>query len=197
MELTPDQLAKVQKMKWIENSDSDSNQPEMEVCNYVLDCVEAVALYVVENINFLDLQQDVYQVNVPIETHPLLAARYDSKWSEYSRSRVFDMVRAVFIQKIDDLGYLAMIENMVRKIFPKDDAQISVSHIDIYDEPEVDVTVTERELNLVTGEDKAVSTTTTSYSGNTVTVEVKIEILDSPQGILVEKLYNENDNNAS
>jgi len=173
---TREQVDRIKNFEW-DDKEEDTNdpQPEFEVCNNILDCVDKVSQYVLENVDLSDLQRDVYQVNIPIETHPLLLARYEESWSEYSRSRVFDLVRALFIQKMNESIWRRRIELKVRSIFPKKDAQIIVSDIDFYDEPQVDVNVKTKTLDS-TQEKEVFDHYSYNYSGNTVTVELKIDI---------------------
>lgn len=173
MDYTPDQLKKIQGFDWGDDEeDSGVDQPEMETCDKILSCAEAVGRYVVDNIDLMDLQQDEYSVNVPVETHPLLAERFNSDWSEYSRSRIFDFIRAVFIQKMEDLGYVRELTQKVQQIFPN---KVAISHIDFFDDPEVDVTVTEKIVDLVSGSEQITGQRTT-HSGNSITVTLKIDL---------------------
>ncbi len=172
---TRKQIDRIKNFKWDDKVDSGDPQPEFEVCDNILDCVEKVSQYVLEHVDLSDLQRDVYQVNIPIETHPLLFARYEESWSEYSRSRVFDLVRATFIQKINEPIWRKRIELKVRSIFPKKGAKIVVSDIDFYDEPEVDVEVKKTKTLDITLEEVS-DNYSYNYSGNTVTVELKIDI---------------------
>lgn len=174
MELTPEQSKKVSSFEWKDEAESDTNQTEFDSCNTILECVDKIAQYVIDNIELKDLQQNVCVVNIPIETHPLLEARYDKSLSEYSRSRVFDVLRAVFIQKMPELGYVQQIERKIHENILSD-LNVHVAMIDFYDEPEVDVTVTEREINTCSGEENVLQTRAYNYSGNTVTVEIQIE----------------------
>lgn len=182
MDLTPEQLEKIKNFIWNDDEEDENAQPqpEMTVCDEMLDCVDKVAEYVIENIDLLDLKQDVYSVDVPIEIHPLLSARFDRRWTEYSRSRVFDCLRAVFIQKMSDLGYVDRLEDRIREVFPQKDAMIRIGSIDFFDEPEVDVSITEKELNLTNNQEEIKETRSYNFSGNSITVELKIEIL--PEG---------------
>jgi len=192
MNFTPEQQQKIDSFQWKEIEETDIPQPEMTVCDAILECVEKVGEYVVDHLNILDLQQDVYSINVPVEVHPLLAERFNSKWSEYSRSRVFDIIRAVFIQKLDDSGCIEKIARKIREVL-KSDSDIIITQIDFYDEPEVDVSVIEREIQLHASHEKVVSTRSYQYSGNTITVDLKIDIKEKPKGLLSDLSYNLDD----
>lgn len=186
MDFTNEQADKVKNFLWNDNEEDENAkpQPQMSVCNEMLECAERVSEYVVNNIDFCDLQHPVYSVTIPVEIHPLLADRFDNQWTEYSRSRVFDFLRAVFVQKMADLGYVDQLESKVREIFPRKNALIRISDIDFYDEPEVDVSVTNKQWNPAEDTEEVQKKRSYNYSGNTITVELKIDIVDSTEGSL-------------
>lgn len=167
--MTPKEEEKIRNFKWSGEEDGLVNQPEFDVADKILDCAEAIAEYAVEHIDVLDLQQDVYHVNVPIEVHPLLQSRYNNDYSDYSRSRVFDLIRSAFIQLWESLGYDGQLKKQISQLCPS--TEIEISSVDLYDEPDVDVEVNGPIIDML-----APATRKYNFSGNTVTVDFKIEL---------------------
>lgn len=162
--------------KELQLDDSLSPQPELAVCQNIFECIEHVCEYIVEKIDLSNLSQNLFSINVPTTVHPLLEARFDNQWLELSRSIVFDVFHAVFIQKVDELGYLDTIVTAIKALLPDRENDIKISRVDIFDEPEVDVTVTSK---MTTLDGDVVSTEGTrqyQYSGNSITVELVVEM---------------------
>lgn len=147
---------------------------DCKICEQIVDCVNKVSQYVVDNISFNDFSIDTYCVNIPESVHPLLSCRFNDCMSEECSSIVFDMLHVYFTHKFIELGYKEQIEEKITEMFP--DKLAKVDSVDFYDEPEVDVSVVSKILNLETNESFVVNNKNFNYCGNSFTVDVRIKI---------------------
>ncbi len=124
MEITPEQQAKIDNFKWDYDDADDSMvpQPEFEISDKILRCVEKVFEYTIEHVSKNDWEGDTFQVNIPREVDTLLKDRLDNRWSESSRVRIFDLIVAASYTV--GKNYQSQLEKKINEIFPQKDDKV-------------------------------------------------------------------------
>lgn len=145
-------------------------QPESVLATSVFECVDKIHQYVMNNMQLENLAgDDTMEVNIPASIDPLLEARYDESYSEESRLQMFDLLRAAFRFKLDDIGF--QIAEKINGLMPQQNEdvrkqvdayvkemelndvisgeggiqrRIHVTRCDLHDEPSMDITVTQK-----------------------------------------------------
>ena len=118
MEFSPDQVEKIRNFKWIDADDpeGDAQQPGSHFAMEVLECAQKVCDYVLESISIDKFDENCFSIPVPLDIHSLLAERYNSQWTNASRTAVFDIVKAACIAQIE--ANQRLVEERVEVVFP-------------------------------------------------------------------------------
>lgn len=104
---------KLNSFKWIDEEDSNVNQPKSEIASQLLECAYSVAEYVQNNPKVDSLNNNVISIDIPLSVHNLLAEKRNNKWSADSRDSVFEAIRGCFISVTDDQSYRQRLENKI------------------------------------------------------------------------------------
>lgn len=118
MEFSSDQLEKIRNFKWVDDEpgEGEEEQPGSHFAGEVLDCAKKVCDFVLNGIAIEKFDENRFSIQIPFDIHPLLSERYNSQWSNASRTAVFDVVKAACITEIE--AHQNIVEEKVRTIFP-------------------------------------------------------------------------------
>ncbi len=124
-----------------EEETTEDNQPEFEAISKIMDCVNTIADYVIQN---LKTDQAIFgeddiaiKMYIPIDSslHSLLQDRYAVRWTEESRLIVFDCVRSMFKAYWNE-STRRSLEVTLDEMFPfQGPKQHSIDSIELWDEP--------------------------------------------------------------
>lgn len=168
-QLTQKQQDMISNFKWDTESDSDVNHPYFSFVEELSECVAEIIKYVLSNISSEYLTTDSsIEIPVPLSVHKLIADRYNKEFSEDSRYALFDIIRAVFRSKFEEIAF--KLSDKINQAFPEKIAEVeqkckeyieteglvvsdygsrslrkaTVTAIDMHDEPMMDVVVKEK-----------------------------------------------------
>ena len=99
--------ALVADFKWDEDVDEgNEEQPLSDLATNVFACAEKIHQYVVDNMSIEQFAgDDTVEISVPVTLDQLLEDRYDDTYTEDSRLKSFDLLRAAFRLKLDEVGF--------------------------------------------------------------------------------------------
>lgn len=99
-------------------NDSVLDQPEFAAADKVLQCIQKVCDYILANLDRKhSVESRLLRIDIPADLDPLLFARFDEQLNEYSRFRVFDLLKIGFAGSFMDYSFMDKLQTKIDSIF--------------------------------------------------------------------------------
>lgn len=124
----------------MENTEVSSiiDHPDFPTADKVLCCIEKINEHVLSNLSFEHFENGRFQIRIPQTVHSLLASRFDEQLNEYSRFRVFDVLRSCVAGNVCNDDFMEKLQCKIGSIVGTD---VMISQLRLFDDEFMTVTV--------------------------------------------------------